>query len=214
MAIFESTAFTRLRKSFGNLTTYRLRGLNILRGKVKDVRNPRTLEQRMQRARMKESVRLSRGFSSALRLGFPARPVSETPFNAFVRMNMEAIAVTEELVVTPDFESILCASGSRKVPSATVSVMAESRTFSCTVVPETGDRPDAAADDGLYLVLYESAQNTCEVYPLGTRSMAEGVAEQDLPDNWEAANLHAYVFVLSASKRIASDSKYVTISHS
>lgn len=211
MAIFESTAFTRLRKSFGNLTTYRLRGLNILRGKVKDIRNPRTLEQQMQRARMKEAVRLSRGFSSALRLGFPARPATETAFNAFVRTNMEAIAVTEELEVTADFEQILCASGTRKVPSVTVSVAADSGMVTCTVEEESGNRPDAASDDSVYLVLYESAQNTCEVYALGTRSATSGMLEQQLPDDWEAANLHAYVFVLSASKRIASDSRYVTV---
>ena len=56
-----------------------------------------------------------------------------------------------------------------------------------------------------------TAQNTCEVYALGTRSATSGMLEQQLPDDWEAANLHAYVFVLSASKRIASDSRYVTV---
>lgn len=41
MAIFKSTAFSKLRNSFGNLTTCRSKGQNIVKEKVTTVFNPR-----------------------------------------------------------------------------------------------------------------------------------------------------------------------------
>lgn len=58
MAIFESTAFDRLRKSFGNLTVYHSRGQNILKGKVSEINDANTLEQQKNRRKMKTLVGL------------------------------------------------------------------------------------------------------------------------------------------------------------
>ena len=73
MAIFTSAVFTRVRKSFGNVTTCMNRGMNVLKTKVTFVNNPNTSGQRKQRLRMGKLVELSVVFASAAKLGFPRR---------------------------------------------------------------------------------------------------------------------------------------------
>lgn len=209
MAIFESAAFVTLKKSFGNLTTYRSRGINILRMKTKEVRNPRTPEQQIRRVRLGELARLSRGFRAAHAMGFPQRPLIETTFNTFVRLNTQAVAVNDDLQAMTDFSALVCAQGSRKVPQVTVRISREDGQV--TMNFEAGSfGPDADASDRVYVALYESGQNACEVYELGKRSELEGRVET-LPKEWEAEQVHAYAFVCSAGKNIASKSKYITI---
>lgn len=209
MAIFESAAFVTLKKSFGNLTTYRSRGINILRMKTKEIRNPRTQEQRMQRVALAELVRLSRGFRAAHRLGFPQRPLIETTFNTFVRLNTRAVTVSDDLQATVDFPALVCSRGSRKVPAVAVRISRNER--QATMSAEAGGfGPDADASDRVYVALYESGQNTCEVYDLGGRAEPT-MQEATLPEDWEPEQVHAYAFVCSAGKDIASATKYVTV---
>lgn len=73
-----------------------------------------------------------------------------------------------------------------------------------------GFGPDSDASDRVYVALYESGQNVCGVYELGKRSELE-TQTAALPEGWEAEQVHAYAFVCSAGKDIASDSKYITV---
>lgn len=208
MAIFESAAFTRLRNSFGNLTTYFSRGKNILRIKTTTVRNPRTLEQQVQRARLAALVELSKGFRSALLVGFPGRPVEETPYNTFVRLNADAVTVDESLEVTVDYAALVCSQGSRRVPDVTVSD-AGSGSLQFSSLAETYGA-DAAADDTVYAVLYEKSLNESVAQALGMRG-EENQMLVELPEGWSAENVEAYCFALAAKGRIASGTKYLTI---
>ena len=209
MAIFESAAFVTLKKSFGNLTTYRSRGINILRMKTKEVRNPRTPEQQIRRVRLGELARLSRGVRAAHRLGFPQRPLIETTYNTFVRLNTQAVAVNDDLQAVTDFSALVCSQGSRKVPQVAVSISREERQVTMSGAAG-GFGPDSDASDRVYVALYESGQNVCGVYELGKRSELE-TQTATLPEGWEAEQVHAYAFVCSAGKDIASDSKYITV---
>lgn len=202
MAIFESAAFTKLRKSFGNLTTSFSRGRNILRIKTTTVKNPRTIDQQMQRARLKMLVQLSSAFRPAIQLGFPERPVVETPYNTFVRVNSEAVEVSEELEVTVGYENLLCSQGTRKVPEIRAEYDTESHHLIFTHIAGSYG-PDADAEDRIYAAIYEKTKNAMEVYPLGIRKDTEP-STVNLPSDWNTDNLVIYVFVLSKNKRIAS----------
>lgn len=209
MAIFESTAFLSLKKSFGNVTTYRSRGINVLRMKTKEIRDPRTSGQRIRRVMLAESARLSCGFQAAHRLGFPKRPLGETTFNTFVRLNMAAVKVDDGLTVATDFSALVCSQGSRKVPAVKVTLVKADRQVLMSAEPG-GFGPDADVSDVVFAVLYESGLNTCEVYELGKRSEL-GTQDAVLPENWDAGLVHAYAFVRSASKRISSETRYITV---
>lgn len=209
MAIFESAAFIKIRKSFGNLTTFFSRGRNILRIKTTTVRNPRTIDQQIQRARLKMLVQLSSAFRPAIQLGFPERPAIETPYNTFVRINTEAVQVSEELEVTINYEGLQCSQGSRKVPQIKAEYDTESQCLIFTPTPG-GYGPDADAEDRIYTAIYEKVQNSMEVYPLKNRKDTEP-STVNLPEDWVTENLMIYVFVLSKNKRIASATKCIQL---
>ena len=207
MAIFESAVFTRLRKSFGNVTTCVNRGVNVLKTKVTFVNDPKTAGQQKQRLRMRKLVELSVIFAAASKLGFPRRQEGETPYNAFVRKNKEMVKVNDELQVTVDYECLSCSDGTLQVPAMSVEKKAETHqlTFSHTV---TEYEVDALPDDVIYAVVYEKNRNKARLYPLDKVSDTEPVTIT-LPENWDLAQVMIYAFTLSNNKRTASQTVMV-----
>lgn len=209
MAIFESTAFTRLRKSFGNLTTCFSRGQNIVRNKVTQVRNPRTPKQLHQRKIWSVLATLCEPFAEAIYLGFPERPVKETPNNAFMKANAEAIEVDEQLEATINYEKLVCSRGSISTANVTATLNAGEKQLTFTHEPQTyGKR--AEADDQLYAAVYEKDRQQLLLCKLGTRSSTTP-ATVSLPDRWNPAALEVYTFVVTANGQRASATEYLTV---
>ena len=127
MAIFKSTAFSKLRNSFGNLTTCRSKGQNIVKEKVTTVFNPRTLAQQMQRLRMKTLVDLCAVYEPVISIGFPQRERKYSPDNMFVKLNQKAVAVSEQMEVAVDYAQVLVAKGNRRLAEMTVCLLYTSR---------------------------------------------------------------------------------------
>lgn len=208
MAIFESAVFTRLRKSFGNVTTCMNRGLKVLKTKVTFVNDPKTIAQQKQRLRMRKLVDLSVVFAAASKLGFPRRQDGETPYNAFVRKNKAAVNVSDELEVTIDYEHLACSDGTLQVPGMSVEKKAETHqlTFSHTV---TEYEVDALPDDVIYTAVYEKNRNKVRLYRLDKVSDTEPVTIS-LPENWDLDQVVIYVFTLSNNKHTASKTVVVS----
>lgn len=211
MALFKSTAFSKLSKSFGNLTVCRSRGQNILKEKVSEVYNPQTIAQQMQRLRMKTLVELCGVYDPVLSLGFPRRPKKFSPDNVFVQHNQQAVTVTEDLEVTIDYKKIVVARGKRGLPEVSVALKTAERQLEFTHVSEEFYR-HAADDDLLYAVVLEQSKNSVKVFSLNERKDTEP-AVVTLPAAWnvEADNLTVYVFILSKDRNEASDSKCLTL---
>ena len=92
MAIFESTAFGKLSKSFGNLTTYEVRGKQVVRGKSKMRRDAQSPAQLEQRARMKAMRQLASRLAAVIREGFPGETGTEKQ-NCFIQQNIDLVQV-------------------------------------------------------------------------------------------------------------------------
>ncbi|MCX4290620.1 MAG: hypothetical protein OSJ36_02355, partial [Odoribacter sp.] len=114
MSIIKMPFIHRIRKSMAENTYYRSRGQNVLKTKI-DKNASNTLPQQMQRLKMKELTSLCKAFNSTIEVGFPGRPVTNTPWNAFCSANQNAVNVNEKLVVTVDYEKLVVAKGSREV---------------------------------------------------------------------------------------------------
>lgn len=209
MAIFESTVFTHLRKSFGNVTTCVSRGMNILRTKTTIVNNPNTLEQRKQRLRMKELVDLSLVFYDVCNLGFPRHRLGETPLNVFVRLNMQAVSVSEKLEVTLQYDRLVCSEGRLKAPDVSVSGEADAHRLVFTPTAQEyalGKSPDVS----VYAVMFEKARREVQVDLLCKAGESEPV-NVELPGNWDPDEIAVYVFTLAADKRSASPTVCVKV---
>lgn len=207
MAIFNSTAFSRLSKSFGNLTTCRTKGINIVKEKVTQVFNPRTLAQRKQRLRMKRLVGLCSMYDPVLGLGFPGRPANYTPDNMFVKLNQQAVVVSDELEVTVNYDRMLVSAGNRRLPEVRMSVDETGSQLTFTHEAEEFMR-HAADDDCLYAAVLEEKKLKLRVFVLNERKDTEA-AVVDLPPGWEVDALCVYVFVLSKDGKSASASQCV-----
>ena len=74
----------------GEQVLYRAGGEQRARTYVKNIKNPRTLAQAVNRLSMRNFATAFRANSSVLRLSFPNRPAKESGFNAFVKANKSA----------------------------------------------------------------------------------------------------------------------------
>ena len=209
MAIFSSTAFSKLSKSFGNLTTCRTKGTNIVKEKVTQVFNPRTLAQRKQRLRMKKAVELCSVYDSVLGIGFPSRPVNYTPDNLFVKLNQQAIDVSDTLEVTVDYDRVVVSAGNRRLPGMQVSVNEAGSQLTFTHEAEEFMR-HAADDDCLYAAVLETTMQRLKLFALNERKDTEA-ATVALPQGWNADSLCIYVFVVSKDGKNASNSQCLTL---
>lgn len=208
MSIFKSVLFKELRKSAADDTFCRSRGRNILKSKVS--RNgSKTLLQQKQRAKMKVLVELSRVYAPAVQCGFPTRAMERTKYNEFVSVNKEAVSVDDELEVSVDYSRIACSKGMRRVPEITVKTEegGKSLVFTCQV--DTLYGTDAEPDDVIYTLLVEKEKKLGKLCELGSRKECT-TKTVPLPDRWGMENLEIYVFVLSANKRQASSTVYLT----
>lgn len=204
MAIFKSTAFSKLKKSFGNLTACRSRGQNIVKEKVTDVFNPKTIPQQMQRKRTAKLVELCEVFDPVIAIGYPSRPSNYSVDNQFLHLNQLAVEVSEKLVVTVDYEKLVVAKGNRKLPDITVAEDKENHQLTFTTKAEKFER-HAAEDDRFYAAVLEQTYMKVKVFPLNERESTEP-AVVEVPNGWNMEKLTIYVFALTKDRRQASHS--------
>ena len=211
MALFKSTAFSKMQKSFGNLTTCRVKGMNIVKEKVDEVTNPNTLKQQKQRKRFPTLMELAGALPEALSLGLAKRPQNNTPENYFMHLNRKAVEVTDELEKTVDYERLVLSQGNRMLPvrmSVTKDTEAGTLTFT---IPQTNFKQHAAPDDVFYGVVLEKGWLQSECVELGKRS--EDVAYTwTMPEEWSMDELEVYVFVTSADGKKASKTRHLKVS--
>lgn len=199
----------KLHKSMAENTYYRSRGQNVLKTKI-DKNASNTLPQQMQRLKMKELTSLCKAFNSTIEIGFPGRLVSNTPWNAFVSVNKEAVTVDEKLVVTVDYEKLLVAKGNREVVEG-MSVRMDEQEHEVTFTHEVGDFGyGAEPTDVVYVVVLEKERMRSKLFCLNTRN-DDSSTTVTLPATWNMKQLAGYVFVLAENGKSASDSVYIAI---
>lgn len=210
MAIFRSFLLGDVRKSVSNLTMYAAaRGNSIVRSKKMKIRNPRTVKQVTQREKMAALVGLSREFAPVLALGFPERVGNTTPYNAFVKANVDAVTVDEQMEATVDYTRVVCAFGSLKKPKVTVNVDTETSNLLFTQAASKHSLSvQEAATDMVYAVVFEKELKEMEIVPLKERGKGGEVTYQ-FDSEWKAANLLIYAFAVSKGRRKVSGSIFI-----
>ena len=215
MAIFDSTAFSRLRKSFGNLTTCQHKGQNIVKGEVTQMTNPKTLPQQQQRKKFPSLVELSSIFSPAIALGLKGSKLTKhTVENYFVHLNKENVKVDDGLVVDIDFEHLVVSTGNRAIPDEVPATLeAEERMLTLTF--EEGDEilVHSADDDEFYCCVVEKTLLRVKTMRIGKRSELTGSQNLTFPKKWNvsADNLAVYLFCTDKTGKKASKTLYVPL---
>lgn len=97
MAITQNPLIGRAKQSAGGMTFTTWKGKNVLKTKATSVANPKTEGQLTQRAKMTALVSIFRAASAAVNIGFAARAVGKSAFNAFTSNNLKTVELTEGL---------------------------------------------------------------------------------------------------------------------
>ena len=154
LAIFKMPFMHRLTQSMAENTYVRSKGQNIIKTKI-DKNTSNTLEQQMQRLRMKQLIYLCKVLNTPIHSSFPERKRTETEWNAFIRAAMPSISVSEDLEVSVDYETLLIAQGSLEVvEEVSITQDAEANTLTVTyqrtdrhrTIGAVGEREDAQQD--------------------------------------------------------------------
>ena len=88
MAIVQNPVTGRTKKKFGSAVFSKQFGKNTMRTKPIEVRNPKTLPQKQQRAKFSLIVELARLIMGFVRVGFKQAATGMSQFNVFVQSNI------------------------------------------------------------------------------------------------------------------------------
>ena len=210
MAIFRSTIFDSVRKKLANTVMFRRYSQGIMRSNPGTIRNPKTPEQSVQRAKISLLVDLSRRMAPVIKVGFKPLASKQSVYNAFVQANVPFVEVDEDFNATLAPERMLCSSGVLKRPRVTATWDDSENKLVLRHVAEKVSGL-CALDDKIYVGLYESELRESVLVELGSRK-SETVEETELPEEWNKENLCIYAFAVSLSKRNASPSACVELS--
>ena len=138
LAIFKMPFMHKLTKSMAENTYVRSKGQNILKTKI-DSNTSKTLEQQMQRLRVKQLTQLCKVLNTPIRKGFVERWATWSAWNAFQSAATPAILVSEALEVTVDYEKLPVAKGSLEFEIENVSISSDSDAGTLTVTSPASD---------------------------------------------------------------------------
>lgn len=210
MAIFRSTIFDNVRQKLANTVMFRRYSQGIMRSNPGKIRNPRTPEQLVQRAKMSLLVDLSRRMAPVIQAGFLPLATKQTVYNAFVQANVPLVAVDEDFNATLAPEQMLCSDGVLTVPD--VSATSDTDTGKLVLAHAAEQIVGLCAkDDKVYAGLFEKERRESILIELGERAKDES-RQVELPKRWSKENLCIYAFAVSKSKRNASATLYVELS--
>jgi len=208
MSIAQNPMTGQMKKSMANFNTYVHRGQNVVSSKAFNRKDANTEAQQLQRTSFKLIADVYQSLGGFAESGFPVRLEKQSPYNVFVQQNLpNALDFSGEVPVV-DYSKLQIAKGTLacvEVTSATLN--AESITLNCL---SNIDYLKASADDML-TVLVKKKNGGLKVV-----RQVRGVEENciilvGMPgisvDNIE----FAYVFVISADGKKASNSVFVEI---
>lgn len=201
MAIFESTAFGKLSKSFGNLTTYEVRGKQVVRGKSKMRRDAQSPAQLEQRARMKAMRQLASRLAAVIREGFPGETGTEKQ-NCFIQQNIDLVQVDGDYRTRIDLTQLQLSSGETAAPDVTAVIDRQAGTLAFTQTAQPL-RPSMPENDRVFgALVMVGKEPRCRAYPLLLRGES-GTTEVTLPTDIKDERLIAYAFTMGATGKKA-----------
>lgn len=204
MAIYHSALFDSLRNRLSNTVFYKKGPDGIIRTRPAKVKNPRTPEQQVQRARMGAVIELSRRFAPIIATGFCNRPTRLTAYNMFTKLNVNQVDVDEHFLATPQLDKIVVSDGILAEPTVNIDKTGENIKF--TNVPRSADGL-CAGDDVIYAGIYNTAEKSSRLHRISTRA-EDTFSSFSIPENWNTEDIHIYLFAVSRSKKRTSPTVY------
>lgn len=214
MAVVQNTLIGKASGSVGNATFLSWRGINVLKSKPTSVANPRTPGQTLQRAKLTMIVMLYRAINNIINIGYAARAIKQSAYNAFVKSNIRNIFVVgADNVPTINYALVKIAQGTIQSLNLTATAPEANDQQVVLTYDESIIPIGANAEDNVRAVAYDATENQYGHYT-GTITIGEliGGAELSIPFNSPFINsniIHIYTFIDSVRGQSVSDSDYI-----
>ncbi|MDD4967821.1 MAG: DUF6266 family protein [Paludibacter sp.] len=208
MSVAQNPLTGPMRNAMGNVIMYSYNGMNIVRSKPFNPKDPKSEKQLRNRARMSLIADMYKTFKSIITLGFPERDERLVPQNMFVAVNFNTAFMLVDKVPVISYPQMLLAKGS--LPRVTIlqaTTDADGITINYDVLALT---PDLNTNDEIIACASLRSGKLLQVrqfighVPIGTIQL-----------NYPALQAEdvacCYVFVRSGDGEKASDSVYVEV---
>ena len=196
MAKLNYGIFTKGRNKFGPAVTYIRGGVQVTREYVKEVRNPRTPRQLLQRSKFSEINRVSNGIKPAITIGLAnvKRP-DQTARNKFYQMNKNCVSGATAAEVEFDYTQMVIADGSA-VTAGFSSIKCEDALRATFVWVPNSDVPGAGSQDKVYCVVFQPDTKTAILGGPILRSAS--TYDVEVPASWSGMRVHGYAFLVAS----------------
>jgi hypothetical protein len=203
MAIINSMAIGKARKSAGNLTFATIKGRTIAREKPAYVRNPDTVKQRAQRDKMKKIVAVWRAFGYNVRHLFTVIGGYGSAYNEFVKQNLPlAETIQTDPVTGVPYACAGMVLGSGKFGSGALNIQANQANEVSINISDGQLRQEIQVGDIIGVV---SASDNFNHFVVTTEQITEANISAlssgqyiDLPESYETGLLYAPFWYSSA----------------
>jgi hypothetical protein len=204
MAKLDYGVFTKGRNKFGPAVSYIRGGVQVVREYVKNVRNPRTKKQMLQRMKFSEMNKVSNAVKPAITIGLAnVKRADQTARNKFYQLNKNAVSGDTPDEVTFDYTQMIISQGGAIMPGFGSARADEALTIDVTWVANS-DVPGAGVRDMVYLAVFQPDTKTCVLGGPFLRSAASGSVS--VPSGWSGMRVHVYGFA------VADEDHYETVS--
>lgn len=184
-------------------------GLNIVRSKPLSVANPKTLAQRIQRAKTTINAQFAKAFSSAILIGFRIKQVGQSARSQALKANYPATYADPVTAMGGlRFEDAVVSKGSMTpTPINIANATAGSASISVAFPSAVADASQASTDKMVLCVV--NGTTGASAQSVGLISRSAGSITTSLPESVVSGDdLHFYLFAYSVTTSAVSDSTY------
>jgi hypothetical protein len=207
-AVTQNLLSGKSRGRIGNLVMTSWKGLNVLKSKPMEVRNPNTVAQQTQRSKFSVLVAFARSILTSIRIGFSQYASNMSAYNAFMKSNMAISDIAPGNPAVLDYSKVVVSKGTLTGFLSPAIAGTSMRTISVSWVDNSG-QGNAVATDILNYIVYNETKDIFHVVEGSVTRGSEGlVIDED--DFATGDTFHAWIYLTSADKSIVCDSFYGT----
>jgi len=208
MAIVQNPITGRTKKAFGSAVFSKQFGKNTMRTKPLEVKNPKTLKQRMQRGKFSTMIAVSRMILKFSRVGFKQIAIEMSAFNAFMKYNINTAISGVYPAYSVNYPNLVVSKGTLTGPDTPTATAAAGKIINVDWVDNSGDGDAEATDYALILLINPTKKRV--MADTMTKTRLDETFQKVVPADWVGNQVHVYISFMSAAGNKVADSTYIS----
>jgi hypothetical protein len=209
-AVTQNPLTGRTKGKYANAVFTKWKGLNVLKSKPLEVRNPQTAAQTAQRVKFNLILQFFRNIASVVNLGFKQYTSDMSAYNKFMSTNLLIDGITSGDPQAIDYSKIIVSKGTLTgLSDLTLGVISAGSGNSGVTWTDNSGQGNALATDVLCSIAFNEDSGIFDSSISGDPRETEGTSIIFSPRT-AGDTFHVWCFFRAADNSIISDSSYVT----